>query len=202
MKFALGKKDRMTQIFSDEGYVQPVTRVVLHDMKITSVKSHGRDGYSAVQVGYGHRKESRISKPVLGTTKEGYEGLKEFIMPEKELSNFKVGDKIDGINVLNIGDVVFIAAKSKGKGFQGVVKRHGFHGSKATHGQKHTLRAPGSIGCGLNRVWKGVRMGGRMGNDRVTTKGVCVLGVEKETNTILLSGSVPGKRGTLVEIRI
>jgi large subunit ribosomal protein L3 len=113
----------------------------------------------------------------------------------------KVGDTMD-VSMFKVGDVVEVSGISKGKGFQGVVKRHGFKGGQRSHGQKHSEREPGSIGGGLrNRVPKGMRMGGRMGADRVTVKNLNVVAVDLETNTVLISGAVPGRRGTVVEIR-
>jgi len=198
MKFILGKKEEMSQIFTKEGGAIPVTVVKAGPVVVTQVKTDKRDGYSAVQVGYGEKKASKINKAIRGHIKElgNFETIKEF----RDAEEHKVGDSID-VSVFEEGDIVQVSSISKGKGFQGVVKRHGFHGGPRTHGQKHSEREPGSIGAtGPQRVFKGTRMAGRMGSDKVTTKNLKVVGVNKENNMILLAGSVAGHRGTLLEI--
>lgn len=206
----LGTKGRMTQIFDEKGVVTPATLITAGPLTITHLKNQETDGYTSAQVGFGTRKEKNVSKSVLGhlakgdgvkTGKEGatFRYLREF-NPEGEV---KTGDIID-ISVFAPGDVVAVSAISKGKGFQGVVKRHGFSGGPRSHGQKNKERAPGSIGGGGRaggRVVKGMRMGGRMGTDRITVKNLRVLQVDLETNTLVISGAVPGRPGTLVEIR-
>lgn len=203
MKFILGKKMHMTQVFNDDGTVVPVTVVEAGPMTVTQVKTKEKDGYEAVQVGYGARKAKNISKAVLGHTKNvGYQTLREFPATVAEGSEArKVGDSIDA-GVFSAGDDVSVTAISKGKGFQGVVKRHGFGGGPRTHGQKHSEREPGSIGGGLrNKVPKGMRMAGRMGGETATVKNLKVVQVSTKENLILVSGAIPGRRGTLVEIR-
>ncbi len=204
MKFILGKKMHMTQVFSDDGTVVPVTVIQAGPMVVTQVKTKDTDGYEAVQVGFGARKAKNISKPVLGHMKNlgPFAHLKEFPAGVAEGSEArKVGDSIDA-SVFSAGDVVEVSAISKGKGFQGVVKRHGFGGGPRSHGQKHSEREPGSIGGGLrNKVPKGMRMAGRMGSDMVTVKNLKVMQVSTKENFILVSGAIPGRRGTLVEIR-
>ena len=201
----------MSQVWGDDGKVRPVTIVATTPNVVTQVKTAERDGYSAVQVGWGERNPKNISKAVKGHVKElgNFKGLKEFRLggvstgQPATLTSMKVGDKID-VGVFKVGDEVIISAISKGKGFQGGVKRHGFHGGSRTHGQKHSEREPGGIGGGGRaggRVAKGMRMAGRMGGDRVTVKGVKVVQVDAAKNIILVSGAVPGRRGTLVEIR-
>ncbi len=188
----------MSQIFTKEGGAIPVTVVKAGPVVVTQVKTDKRDGYSAVQVGYGEKKASKINKAIRGHIKElgNFETIKEF----RDAEEHKVGDSID-VSVFEEGDIVQVSSISKGKGFQGVVKRHGFHGGPRTHGQKHSEREPGSIGAtGPQRVFKGTRMAGRMGSDKVTTKNLKVVGVNKENNMILLAGSVAGHRGTLLEI--
>jgi len=199
MKFILAKKDSMTQVFTEEGKVIPVTVLSANPLVVTQVKSEESDGYKAVQVGYGVRKEKRTNKALKGHTKDlgNFATLKEF-KTDKEFSR---GDKID-VSVFEAGENVVVSAISKGKGFQGVVKRHGFKGGPRSHGQKHSEREPGSIGGGLrNKVPKGMRMAGRMGGDRITVKNLKVVQVDLENNLILISGAVPGRRGTMVEIR-
>ncbi|MFT5179923.1 MAG: large subunit ribosomal protein L3 [Candidatus Paceibacteria bacterium] len=199
MKFILGKKKNMTQIFDAEGVVYPVTVVEASPVGVTQVKTLERDGYDALQFGYGEKNEKNISKPLKGHMKgKNFAGLCEVRINETELS---VGDSLD-VSAFEEGDKVTITAISKGKGFQGVVKRHGFKGGPRTHGQKHSERKPGSIGStGPQRVFKGTRMAGRMGTDRVTVKNLKIVQVNKENNEILIKGAVPGRRGTVVEIR-
>jgi len=203
MKFLLAKKHSMTQVFTQEGEVVPVTVLESASTVVTQVKDKERDGYKAVQVGFGERKSKNLSKPVLGHLKElgSFAVLKEFRIPQGEESRWNVGDKIN-LSIFSVGDRVAISAISKGKGFQGVVKRHGFKGGPRSHGQKHSEREPGSIGGGLRtRVPKGMRMAGRMGGDRTTLKDVKIEMIDSEKGQIIVRGAVPGRRGTLVEIR-
>lgn len=193
----------MSQVWGDDGKVTPVTIVSVGPNVVTQVKTEKPDGYSAVQVGWGSRNPKNVSKPVKGHVKElgSFAGLKEFRV-EGSLS-LVVGDKIDA-SVFKPGDAVVVSAISKGKGFQGGVKRHGFHGGRRSHGQKHSEREPGGIGGGGRaggRVAKGMRMAGRMGGDRVTVKGLKIVQVDAAKNIILIGGPIPGRRGTLVEIR-
>lgn len=192
----------MSQVFSSEGKVAPVTVLEAGPVTVVQLKDKARDGYSALQVGFGSRRESNISKSVLGHMKKlgKFAVLKEFRIKEGG-TELKSGDTID-VSVFAPGDKITISSKSKGKGFQGVVKRHGFKGGPRSHGQKHSEREPGSIGGGLrNKVPKGMRMAGRMGGDRTTIKKVEVIDVDKENNLLIVKGSIPGRRGTLVEIR-
>lgn len=180
MKFILGKKIKMTQMFDEDGNVHPATLVLAEPNKISQIKTKEKDRYESVQV-------------LLGKTK------REFRVDNSV--DFKQGDMID-VSSFAEGDKLKVSGISKGKGFQGVVKRHGFHGGPRTHGQKHSEREPGSIGAtGPQRVFKGTKMAGRMGSDRITIKNLKVLKIDKETNEILISGAIPGKRGTLIEIR-
>src|SRR3989338_4086610 len=191
MKFLIGTKLNMSQVWGEDGKVIPVTIVSAMPNVVIQVKTSEKDGYSAVQVGWGERNPKNISRAVKGHVRElgNFRGLKEFRV-EGSLS-MAVGDKID-------------ASVFKGKGFQGGVKRHGFHGGRRTHGQKHSEREPGGIGGGGRaggRVAKGMRMAGRMGGDRVTIKGLKIVQVDATKNIILVGGPIPGRRGTLVEIR-
>lgn len=200
MKFILGTKQNMTQIFDEEGVVHPVTVVKSGPMVVTQVKTSATDGYEAVQVGFGTRKEKNINKPLKNHLKDlgNFAVLKEFQTTEA----LPVGTTID-LSSLSKGDVVTVSAISKGKGFQGVVKRHGFKGGPRSHGQKHSEREPGSLGGGGRdggRVAKGKRMAGRMGGDRITTKNLTVVAVNPDTQEIFIQGALPGRRGTLVEI--
>lgn len=194
----------MTQIFGEDGKVQVATVLVTPEGTVSQVKTKEKDGYTAIQIGSGIKKESNISKPQLGHLKElgNLAQLREFRI--SEASTLNRGDKIT-VGTFNVGDKVAVSAISKGKGFQGVVKRHGFAGGPRSHGQKHSEREPGSIGGSGGRaggrVAKGMRMAGRMGGDRVTVKNLRVVAVDAESNTLLVSGAIPGRRGTLVEIR-
>jgi large subunit ribosomal protein L3 len=164
------------------------------------VRTKERDGYNAVQIGYGERKSKNVSKAVLGHGKgKAFKAIKEFKTDETK----NVGDAIT-LEAFKEGDVVEVSGISKGKGFQGVVKRHGFKGGPRSHGQKHSEREPGSIGgAGRDggRVAKGKRMAGRTGGDRVTVKNLKVVAVDAANNQIMIKGAIPGRRGTLLEIR-
>lgn len=203
MKFILAKKVNMTQIFGEDGAVQAATILDVEPATVSQIKTKEKDGYSSVQIGIGSRKEKNISKAVRGHLKElgNLAILKEFRV--EDASSLNKGDKIS-VDTFAVGDKVTVSAISKGKGFQGVVKRHGFHGGPRSHGQKHSEREPGSIGGGGRsggKVIKGMRMAGRTGSDRITVKNLKVLGIDIESHTMLVSGAVPGRRGTLVEIR-
>src|SRR3989344_8698890 len=187
VKFMLGVKGRMTQIFDDKGAVSAVTVIVAEPLTVTQLKTIEKDGYQAVQVGSGVRKESRVSAPVKGHLKDL--PLVRHIQEFRTTDAFERGATID-VSSFAAGDVVTVSAISKGKGFQGVVKRHGFHGGTRSHGQKNKERAPGSIGGGGRaggRVAKNMRMAGRMGGDRITVKNLRVLQVDLATNTLLIS---------------
>lgn len=197
MKFILGKKQYMTQIFDGSGKVIPGTIVSVGPLTVAETKK-GR-----IVVGYGEKRLKNLAKPqhkiaqVLGKEKIGFFSLKEVVTDE----NYNIGDKIDA-SVFAEGDLVTVSSISKSKGFQGVVKRHGFKGGRRTHGQKHSEREPGSIGAGgMQRVFKGLRMAGRMGGKRVTVKNLTVARVNKDENLIFIKGAIPGRRGTLVEIK-
>ena len=201
VKFILGKKENMTEYFSPEGQVFPVTVILAGPITVTKIFEKGKDGYDAVQVGFDVQKKERITKSSLGAMKGGfYKTLKEFRLKPTDKNDAKEGDVID-VSVFSLGDKLQVSSISKGKGFQGVVKRHGFHGGPRSHGQKHSEREPGSIGGGLRtHVPKGMRMAGRTGSDRITQKNLKVIFIDKENNTILVKGAIAGKRGTLVEI--
>ena len=199
MKFILGRKLNMTQIYNDKGVVIPVTAVNVRTNVVTQVKNKDNDGYEAVQVGEGVRNPNRINKPQKGHFKNlgSFASLREFRL---DSPTQKVGDKME-ISQFQPGDVVSVSAISKGKGFQGVVKRHGFGGGPRSHGQKHSEREPGSIGGGLRtHVPVGMRMAGRMGSDRVTVSNLKIAHIDNEESIIYVSGAIPGRRGSLVEI--
>jgi large subunit ribosomal protein L3 len=201
MKFILGTKEYMTEYFSEDGQVIPVTVVSAGPITVTRIFKKDEDGYDSVQVGYGTQKEHRISKAKKGQMKGVfYRTLKEFRLKGDEKNTLKEGDVID-VSTFNPNDKVQVSSISKGKGFQGVVKRHGFSGGPRTHGQKHSEREPGSIGGGLRtHVPKGMRMAGRMGSDRITQKNLKIVLADKENNLLLIKGAITGRRGTLVEI--
>ena len=199
MKFTLATKQHMTQFFGEDGKVHPATVLTATPMTVTAIKTKDSDGYEAIQVGSGTQKKERVSKALTGHLKgETFKTLKEFRTPGGDLS---IGATI-ACDIFQKGEIVTISGISKGKGFQGVMKRHGMHGGWHQHGQKHSMREIGSIGStGQQRVNKGKRMAGRMGSDRVTQKSVVILDVDVENGLLLVKGAVPGRRGTLVEIK-
>lgn len=199
MKFILGRKLNMSQIYDASGAAIPVTLVAARGNIVTQVRTKDMDGYEAVQVGEGTRNPSNVNKAQKGQWKDlgSFSSISEFRMDAPAL---KVGDKVE-LSQFKPGDVITVSAISKGKGFQGVVKRHGFGGGPRSHGQKHSEREPGSIGGGLrNRVPTGMRMAGRMGSDRITVKNLTVAHIDPEESILYVAGAIPGRRGTLVEI--
>lgn len=203
MKFILGKKIGMTQVFGQENQVIPVTLIETGPCYVIQIKTEGQDGYSAVQLGFEGIKEKKVGRSQKGHFKKASSPnlrfLREFKMEKPE---FKLGDKID-VAAFNPGEVVRITSVSKGKGFQGVVKRHGFSGMPASHGTKHTQRAPGSIGSAFpERVLKGRKMAGRMGGDKITIQGLEIAQVDKENNLLAVKGAVPGRKGALLKIEV
>jgi large subunit ribosomal protein L3 len=201
MKFLVGTKQYMTTVFAEDGRAHAVTVVKAEPALVSQIKTKEKDGYAAVQLAFGKTKEARINKPQIGHVKGAgaYAHFKEY---QPETIDKNVGDTVD-VSIFAAGDNVAVSAISKGKGFQGVVKRHGFGGGRRSHGQKHSEREPGSIGGGGRaggRVIKGMRMAGRMGSDRITVKNLTVIQVNPETHEIAIKGAIPGRRGTLVEI--
>ena len=192
----------MTQVFDEKGTVFPVTIVKTSPNIVTQVKTKDRDGYEAIQVGFGVRKEKNINKAQKGHFKElgNFEVLREIRTGDAK----NVGDALD-LSQFSEGEKITVTAISKGKGFQGVVKRHGFHGGPRSHGQKHSEREPGSISGGNReggRVPKGMRMAGRMGGDTITVANLKIVQIDSEKGEILIKGALPGRRGTLVEIKV
>src|SRR3989344_5707388 len=201
MKFIIGKKQDMIQFFDDKGQSFPATILSVSPAVVTKVKTKKKSGYGAFQIEITAKKK-RISKSEKGHLKglSALKPLKEFRLKGDTPSGFSRGDTFD-VTIFKEGDTVAITGVSKGKGFQGVVKRHKFAGGPRTHGQKHSEREPGSIGGGLRtHVPKGMRMAGRMGGDRITQKNLKVVFVDKENNIMLVKGAIAGKRGSLVEI--
>ncbi|MEW5744737.1 MAG: 50S ribosomal protein L3 [Nitrospirota bacterium] len=197
----LGKKLGMTQIFTEDGRLVPVTVVEAGPCVVVQVKTPERDGYEAVKVGFGEvAKPKKTPKPMAGVFKKA--GTAAFkVMREFPMTGLKVGDAIKSES-FGKGDVVTVTGVSKGKGFQGVMKRHNFRGGPDTHGSMFN-RAPGSIGASSfpSRVWKGMRMAGHQGNERVTVQNLTVVDVRPEQNLILIKGAIPGPANTIVEIR-
>ena len=193
----------MTQVFDEQGVCHPATVLEAAPAKVSGIRTVERDGYAALQLAAGTQKAERLSKARRGAH-DTARYVREFrVRPQlaSAIANLNIGDAMS-VDQFTVGDTVSVSATSKGKGFQGVVKRHGFAGGPKTHGNKHHERAPGSIGAGgVQRVLKGTRMAGRMGGDRITVKNLEVLQVQPETNLLLVRGAVPGRRGSLVEVR-
>ena len=192
----------MTQVFDDSGRAFPATVISAGPVVVTQVKSKATDGYESVQIGFGEQKESRLSKAVKGHTKAlgNFRQIQEFRI---ENPSAKVGDKID-VSTFKVGETVSVRSESKGKGFQGGVKRYHFKGGPRTHGQKHSEREVGTISGGgrggSGRVAKGKRMPGRMGGDMISVRNLSVLQIDQATNTLVVKGSVAGRRGALLRI--
>ena len=199
----IGKKIGMTSIFSEEGKNIPCTILEVGPCKVTQIKTEEVDGYSAVQLGFAEQKESRVSKAALGHFKKADSApLKKLVEFPADFTEVALGDTMN-VEMFEEGDFVAVVGTSKGKGFQGVVKRHNFRGvGDATHGQHNRLRAPGSIGAASYpaRVFKGMRMAGQMGNARVKVENLQVLKVMPEKNIVLLKGAVPGAKNSYVII--
>jgi large subunit ribosomal protein L3 len=205
MKFILGEKVAMTQYFDTKGQAHGATIVKAGPVTVTQVKTADKDGYTAIQLAFGEKKAKNIAKPQKGHFKEmgNFASLREFRIDPSEVANYSVGQVIDA-GSFSTDDTLRVSGISKGKGFQGGVKRHGFAGGPRSHGQKHSEREPGSIGGSGGRaggrVAKGMRMAGRMGSDLITVRNLKVLAVDKASNTFIIKGAVPGKPGTLLEI--
>lgn len=201
MRGILGRKVGMMQIFGEDGRIIPVTVIEAGPCWVVQVRSKEKDGYEAVQLGFQEvKKEKNLFKPILGIFKKaGIPPCK--ILREFKMSGFNVGDKIT-VEIFSKGDIVSISGISKGKGYQGVMKRHNFKGGPDTHGSMFN-RAPGSIGASSfpSRVWKGKGMAGHMGNERITVKNIKIVDVIPEQNLILVKGAVPGGENGILEIR-
>lgn len=202
MKFILGKKIGMSQVFIDDEKnreVIPVTLVQADSCVVTKIITKEKDGYEGVQIGFLEKK--KINKPLIGHLKDlgKFRYIREF-RTENSDKEYKLGDKID-ISVFEEGDEVKVIGVSKAKGFQGVMKRHGFKGGPASHGQKHSNRKGGSIGSAFpEHVIKGKKMAGRMGGEQVTQLGLKIVSIDKDKNLLLIKGSVPGNIGGLIKV--
>lgn len=199
----LGKKVGMTRVYSDDGTAVPVTVVEAGPCVVLQVKSVAKEGYSAIQVGFGSKKESRMNKPEIGHCAPGGKGgfyhIKEFWA--KDSSEYEIGQEISISDIFKIGDIIDVSGITKGRGFQGVMKRHGFKGGNKTHGSMFH-RAPGSIGCSAtpSKVVKGKKMPGRMGNALVTKKNVTIIDIREDDNVIVVKGSLPGSIEGLLQL--
>ncbi len=204
MEGIIGKKIGMTRIFDQEGHSVPVTVIEAGPSPVVQVKSKEKDGYRSVQLGFGEKRKNLVNMPLSGhfarAKVEPKRMLKEIRIKEGEKLELAQEVKVD---IFAIGDKVCVTGISKGLGFQGVVRRHKFHGGPKTHGQSDRLRAPGSIGGSSypSRVFKGQRMAGRMGGERVTVRNLLVAGVDVEKNLLLVRGAVPGKRNSYLTIK-
>jgi len=201
MKFILGKKIDMTQVFLPNGLVVPVTRVQAGPCQIVEVRENDKkNGLKAVQIGFDETKETRLSQPQVGHLKDldKVRNMKDFKIETN--AQVKRGDTIT-VDTFIIGDKVVVVGESKGKGFAGVVKRHHFRGGPASHGHKDNLRMPGTIGAGgVQRVFKDQRMAGRMGGARITVKNLEIVEIHPEVNELYIKGAVPGGRHALLLI--
>ena len=203
MRGLLGKKIGMSRVFNSNGEVVPVTILNVGPCVVTQVKTFENDGYEAVQIGYGYKKDKHLTKPLKGHFQ------KSSTKPSKVLAEFDIVPGFDyvlgsvfHVGLFNQGDFVRVSGSSKGRGFAGVIKRHNFSRQKKTHGTGHTERAPGSIGQASDpsRVFPGMRMAGRYGNVKVTIENLEVIDVDRENNHLIIKGSIPGPKGSIVTI--
>jgi large subunit ribosomal protein L3 len=204
MSGIIGRKLGMSSVYNAEGNLVPVTVIQAGPCRVVSIREKTKNGYSALQLGFGDKKEKQLTKPVAGQFSKNSltpsEVLKEFSFSEE--AGFKIGDEIK-TDFFKEGEIIKVRSKSKGKGFQGVMKRHGFGGvGGTTHGQSDRLRAPGSIGGSSypSRVFKGQRMAGRQGYENVTISNLKIIKILPEENIILVKGAVPGAINTIVEL--
>jgi large subunit ribosomal protein L3 len=201
-KGIIGKKLGMTQVFAEDGSAVGVTAIEVEPSVVLQVKTKDKDGYDAIQLGYGRVKQKNVTKPLLGHFGKANKGSFRFVREfPVQAETYDVGQEITA-DIFKTGDYVDVVGTSKGKGFQGVVKRHGFHGGRATHGSMFH-RAPGSIGASADpsRVFKGTKMGGQMGNVRKTIQNLQVWQVRPDRNLLLLKGAVPGSKTGFVLIK-
>ncbi len=202
-KGILGRKVGMTRVYDENGRAIPVTVIEAGPCTILQKKTEVKEGYNAIQLGFIEKKSSRLNKPEAGHFKRsggtGFYHIKEFRVNDPDA--YEIGQSITLAEIFAIGDLIDISGKSKGRGFQGVVKRYGFHGGRKTHGSNFH-RAPGSIGCSAwpSRVVKGKKMPGRMGNDVVTQKNLKVIDIRTEENVLLVHGTIPGAKNGILNI--
>jgi len=200
----LGTKLGMTQVWDDNNRVVPVTVIDVSTNVVTQVRTQATDGYTAVQLGFGEIKASKVTKPLAGHFAKADVTPRRYVVEIRtsEAERFSLGQEL-AADVFAAGEIIDVTGTSKGKGFAGVMKRHGFHGVGASHGAHRNHRKPGSIGgCATpGRVFKGMRMAGRMGNDVVTTQNLTVHAVDVEQGLLLVKGAIPGARGQVVMVR-
>jgi len=203
----LGKKLGMTQVFTENGAVIPVSVIEAGPCVVLETKSaEGRDGYSAVKLGYMAVREKVLSKPVLGYFKKlnlaPMRFVREIRIPEEQLPEFEVGSEV-GVSIFEAGDIVTVSGKSKGRGFAGVMKRYGFAGHRKTHGTHESKRGPGAVGCSAwpGRIWKGKKMPGQYGNVVCTTENLEIVQVIPERNLLLVRGAVPGHPNSILLVK-
>ena len=202
----VGRKVGMTRIFTDDGVTLPVTVLDVSDNRVTQIKTAETDGYAAVQVAFGKRRASRVTKPIAGhlakAAVEAGHMLREFRAKAEELADLKVGGKI-GVEIFKVGQTVDVQGTTIGKGFAGVIKRHHFSSNRETHGNSITTRAQGSTGQRQDpgRVFPGKRMAGHLGNKRRTTQNLVVVRIDAERQLLLVKGSVPGYAGRDIVVR-
>lgn len=203
-KALVGEKVGMTQVWDDDHHVVPVTVVRVTPLRVVQIKTPERDGYSALQVTFGTRDPRKLTQPAAGHfSKAGVApGTKLVELRLDDVTGYEIGQEI-GVDTLSAGDLVDVSALSKGKGFAGTMKRHNFSGQKASHGTHRVHRKPGSVGACATpaRVFKGTRMAGRMGGERVTTLNLEVVEADAERHLLLVKGAVPGPKGGLVIVR-
>ena len=201
MKTLLGTKLGMTQLFEADGKVTSVTVIQAGPCVVTQKKTVATDGYDATQIAFGDVKLRRLNKPLLGHLKKAGVSPKKHLIEVRGESDLTVGAEVT-VEVFNPGDPIKVTGTSKGKGFQGVIKRHGFKGGPGAHGS-HFHRAPGSVGASADpaRVYPGTRLPGQMGNVKVTQPGLSVVATDPERNLLLVKGAVPGSKGSLVIVR-
>jgi len=204
MTAILGKKLGMTSVFDDKGESLPCTVIEAGPCFVAQIKTKEKDGYEALQLGFEDKKERLLNKPEAGHFKKAGIAAKRLLREFRgfDITKYQVGAEVRVDAIFAKGDIVCVQGESKGRGFQGVVKRHHFGGGVRTHGQSDRMRAPGSIGSSSypSRVFKGMRMAGRMGGEKVTVKNLRVVQIIPESNLILVLGSVPGYNNSYVEI--
>ncbi len=204
LPFMIGVKLGMTQIFSDDGTSYPVTVVQAGPCTVTQIKTDKIDGYSSIQLGFLEKKENKTNKSLLGHFKKSSSSPKKYLKEfrtNQEINDLELGSIVK-LNAFNVGDMLTVTGYSKGRGFAGHMKRHNFSGGRASHGKNSVMRKAGSVGAGTSpgKVWKGTRMAGRMGNDKVTIKNLELIKVDNNDNLLFVSGSIPGANNKIVYI--
>ncbi len=205
VKFILGRKLGMGSVYDVDGYVIPVTYIEAGPCYVTQIKDTDKDGYNSVQIAFGSKRKKHVNKPLFGHLKKAGIGSAKNLREVRvnDTTGIELGQEVK-VDIFSTGDLVNITGTSKGLGFQGTVRRHGFAGGPKTHGQSDRLRAPGSIGQSSDpsRVFKGIRMPGRMGNDTITAKNLKVVAIDEENNCLVVKGAVPGKRNSFVKVAV